>query len=174
MKKYIIWLLLVGCALPYADFANAPTDTEQAVLEIAIQAWKQRGLPYSPDSCDDEIASLQIYHSQSDEENLELCSGLSSTACAIFDVYSNTVIVINDARLYDPEEVAWFLLTHEMMHVLSACNSMNGDKDHANPVVWYTAEVDEYGTSAQNLALEMIRDAFSCHDNTPRILCNQK
>lgn len=142
---------LFGCAASLPPSAELPVDDDQTAIQLAILAWRDAGLPWSP-ACNEQYERIRVVVSQP-REFTELCgrkplhAGGRLYACNT-EQYEHAfpLWVLDDARVpllviseLQPEAHRKLLVVHETMHWLERCSGKGIDFDHADDRVWGSA-----------------------------------
>jgi hypothetical protein len=179
--KSLSWSVLVvmaaGCAASLPPSAELPIDEDQLAIHEAILAWRNAGLPWSP-QCTDQYERIRIVVSQP-REFTELCgraplhAGGRLYACNT-EQYEQAfpLWVVDPARVpllviskLQPEAHRRLLVVHETMHWLERCSGKGIDFDHEDSLVWQGARLE-----AQRAVLA----AMQTRDSGEHVLWSQR
>jgi hypothetical protein len=122
-------LNLAGCAQQPDQPAGSQALLEQYPDEAKV-AHQLFGRP-----CANELATLQVVHTQSEREAQALCeTDEIIDGCTVVNLYPLPTIVLND----EARSVQRATVTHELMHFLLICSGKDttGDPHHSRPTIW--------------------------------------
>lgn len=137
-----------SCTARLPPSAALPVDEDQMAIQLAVLAWRDAGLPWSP-VCKEQYGQIRIVVSQP-REFTELCgrkplhAGGRLYACNteqyehafplwVVDNDRVPLLVISELQ---PEAHRRLLVVHETLHWLERCSGKGIDFDHADVRVW--------------------------------------
>ena len=142
-----------SCTANLPPSAAFPLPENRMAINAAVDAWKDRGLPWS-ETCEDELPRVRVVVSQPTEFT-HLCgrrplhAGGELYACNteqhehafpfwLVDSDMVPLLVISELQ---PNAHRNLLVVHETMHWLERCSGKGIDFDHEDPRVWQDARV---------------------------------
>ena len=145
---WVVVLAVCGCSATLPPSAQLPVADDQLAIQLAILAWRDAGLPWSP-VCAEQYDRIRVVVS-APPEFTELCgrkplhAGGRLYACNteqyeqafplwVLDTDRVPLLVISELQ---PKAHRQLLVVHETMHWLERCSGKGIDFDHADTRVW--------------------------------------